>query len=550
MASKDAAKNKDPPEIIIDAKNKRKYTRGRFLGKGGFAKCYELVDQETNETFAGKVVPKAALTKASQKEKMQQEINIHRTLRHDNVVGFHGYFEDRDFIYIVLELCKRRSLLELHKRRRFISEPEARYFLRQIVHGCQYLHKNKIMHRDLKLANLFLSDELIIKIGDFGLASRIVHEGEKKKTLCGTPNYIAPEVLTKGGHSFEVDCWSLGCILYTLLVGKPPFETSELEKTYTKIRHNEYQIPTRVSTSASKLIRALLHADPSKRPSMFTILDDEFFKDYTPNCLPVTALTTCPRFDITIQSGRRPLSDINPLEDLPITSGGGTVQKPSAAPVDAEPDDCWLLTLKEEIQTLLKETEVLESNTLLAMEESEHPASCPVYWVSKWVDYSDKYGLGYQLCDNSSGVVFNDVTRLLLAANLQNMQYIEANGKEHFYTKSDHPESLMKKITLLNYFKQYMQENLLKAGENAARREADDMARLPFLRQWFRTRSAIILHLSNGTLQASGINYSSMTSLFVVGRRAPTSYGRCFNHQYSPMHAIRKVKENCSNFEY
>ncbi|VDP91079.1 unnamed protein product [Echinostoma caproni] len=500
MMRDDAVKHKEPPEIIIDAKNKRKYTRHRFLGKGGFAKCYELIDQETNEIFAGKVVPKAALTKASQKEKMQQEISIHRTLKHENVVAFQGYFEDRDFIYIVLELCKRRSLLELHKRRRVISEPEARYFLRQIVHGCQYLHRNKIMHRDLKLANLFLSDELIIKIGDFGLASRIVHDGEKKKTLCGTPNYIAPEVLTKGGHSFEVDCWSLGCILYTLLVGKPPFETNELEKTYTRIKHNEYQIPTRVSTSASKLIRALLHADPAKRPSMFTILDDDFFKDYIPNCLPVTALTTCPRFDVNIQTGRRPLSDINPLEDLPITSGGGTVCKPSAAPVDAEPDDCWLRTLKQEVP------KILEPNILQAMEESEDPASCPIYWVSKWVDYSDKYGLGYQLCDNSSGVVFNDVTRLLLAANLQNMQYIEANGTERFYTKSDHPESLMKKITLLNYFKTYMQENLLKAGENAARREADDMARLPFLRQWFRTRSAIILHLSNGTLQVSSVH--------------------------------------------
>lgn len=85
--------------------------------------------------------------------------------------------------------------------------------MRQIVNGCQYLHHNKVMHRDLKLANLFLDEKLVVKIGDFGLASKIVREGEKKKTLCGTPNYIAPEVLGKGGHSFEVDSWSLGCIL-------------------------------------------------------------------------------------------------------------------------------------------------------------------------------------------------------------------------------------------------------------------------------------------------------------------------------------------------
>ncbi|KAF6778207.1 hypothetical protein AHF37_02230 [Paragonimus kellicotti] len=428
---------------------------------------------------------------------MQQEICIHRTLKHENIVGFHGYFEDADFIYIVLELCNRRSLLELHKRRRYISEPEARYFLKQIIHGCQYLHRNKVMHRDLKLANLFLSDDLVVKIGDFGLASRIVHEGEKKKTLCGTPNYIAPEVLNKGGHSFEVDCWSLGCILYTLLVGSPPFETNKLEETYARIKQNEYKIPYRISAPASKLIRALLHAEPSMRPSMFTMLDDEFFKDYTPNCLPVSALTTCPRFDaqLNTQIGRRPLSDINPFEDVPITSGGGTLPKASSTAVEYQPNDRWLGTLKK------NNAKVLEDNTAKALEDSEDPACCPIYWVSKWVDYSDKYGLGYQLCDNSSGVVFNDVTRLILAGNLQNLQYIDSDGSENFYTMSEHPASLEKKIVLLNYFKAYMQENLLKAGENVSRREADDMARLPFIRRWFRTRSAIVLHLSNGTLQ-------------------------------------------------
>ncbi|KAA3680593.1 polo-like kinase 1 [Paragonimus westermani] len=503
MSSKDASKHKEPPEIVVDGKNKKTYTRGKFLGKGGFAKCYELVDQLTKEKFAGKVVPKSALVKSSQKEKMQQEICIHRTLKHENIVGFHGYFEDADFIYIVLELCNRRSLLELHKRRRYISEPEARYFLKQIIHGCQYLHRNKVMHRDLKLANLFLSDDLVVKIGDFGLASRIVHEGEKKKTLCGTPNYIAPEVLNKGGHSFEVDCWSLGCILYTLLVGSPPFETNKLEETYARIKQNEYKIPYRISAPASKFIRALLHAEPSMRPSMFNMLDDEFFKDYTPNCLPVSALTTCPRFDaqLNTQIGRRPLSDINPLEDVPITSGGGTLPKASSTAVEYQPNDRWLSTLKKELQTLLSNAKVLEDNTAKALEDSEDPACCPIYWVSKWVDYSDKYGLGYQLCDNSSGVVFNDVTRLILAGNLQNLQYIDSDGSENFYTMSEHPASLEKKIVLLNYFKAYMQENLLKAGENVSRREADDMARLPFIRRWFRTRSAIVLHLSNGTLQ-------------------------------------------------
>lgn len=103
--------------------------------------------------------------------------------------------------------------MELHKRRKYVTEMEARYFIQQIVRGCIYLHENKVIHRDLKLANLFMNDDLEVKIGDFGLATRIDFDGERKKTLCGTPNYIAPEVLAKRGHSFEVDVWSLGCIV-------------------------------------------------------------------------------------------------------------------------------------------------------------------------------------------------------------------------------------------------------------------------------------------------------------------------------------------------
>ena len=94
-----------------------------------------------------------------------------------------------------------------------------------------YLHGERIIHRDLKLGNIFLNDEMQIKIGDFGLAT-YCSENDRKRTLCGTPNYIAPEILVKKGHSLEVDIWSSGCIMYTLLVGKPPFETSSLKETY------------------------------------------------------------------------------------------------------------------------------------------------------------------------------------------------------------------------------------------------------------------------------------------------------------------------------
>jgi polo-like kinase 1 len=300
MSSQTGRKEDIPiPDIVIDPSSGNRYLKGKFLGKGGFARCYELTEMNSKEIFAGKIVSKQLLTKPHQKEKMTQEIAIHRAVHQQHIVEFYSFFEDDQNVYIILELCRRRSLMEMHKRRKAITEPETRYFMRQIVLACQYLHDNKIIHRDLKLGNLFLNDDMELKIGDFGLATRVDFEGERKKTLCGTPNYIAPEVLNKKGHSYEVDVWSLGCILYTLLIGKPPFETSCLKDTYAKIKKNEFTIPpNKISSQAKNLIHALLQPDPNSRPTMQEILNDDFFHcGYCPPRLPTTCLSMPPRFD-------------------------------------------------------------------------------------------------------------------------------------------------------------------------------------------------------------------------------------------------------------
>lgn len=120
-------------------------------------------------------------------------------------------------------------------------------YINQLISALKYLHNNKIIHRDLKLGNLFINDKMELKLGDFGLATKLDFDGEKKKTICGTPNYIAPEILDgKTGHSFEVDVWSLGVIIYTLLIGKPPFETQDVKTTYKKIKACQYQFPDHV----------------------------------------------------------------------------------------------------------------------------------------------------------------------------------------------------------------------------------------------------------------------------------------------------------------
>ena len=171
---------------------------------------------------------------------------------------------------------------ELCKRRKRLSEFEAKYYIFQIVSALTYLHNNKIIHRDLKLGNLFLNSNLEIKLGDFGLAAKLEFDNEKRHTVCGTPNYLAPEVLSsKIGHSYEVDVWSLGVVLYTIIIGKPPFETPKVEKTYKKIRHAMYSFPENISISqeAKELISRIFVLDPQQRPSLQQIVQSTFLNN-------------------------------------------------------------------------------------------------------------------------------------------------------------------------------------------------------------------------------------------------------------------------------
>lgn len=137
-----------------------------------------------------------------------------------------------------------------------------------------------------------------VKLGDFGLATKLDFDGEKKRTICGTPNYIAPEVLEgKAGHSYEVDVWSLGVIIYTLIIGKPPFETNDVKATYKRIKQNNYSFPEHIPISepAKDLVKSILNSDPRKRPTLDEILDHEFlnYGGTIPKTLPQSFLA-CP----------------------------------------------------------------------------------------------------------------------------------------------------------------------------------------------------------------------------------------------------------------
>lgn len=193
-----------------------------------------------------------------------------------------------------------QSMSELMKRRKKLTEPEVRFYITQLTGALAYLHDNNIIHRDLKLGNIFLDGNMRVKVGDFGLAARLSHAGERRMTLCGTPNYIAPEILQrKHGHSFEVDIWSTGIIIYTLLCGRPPYESKDVDSTYKRILHNQYSFPdhAEVSEAARGLIQDILQLKPEARLTLQQIDAHPFFTSrdvYTPAALTSAAMREVP----------------------------------------------------------------------------------------------------------------------------------------------------------------------------------------------------------------------------------------------------------------
>ncbi|KAI9310145.1 kinase-like domain-containing protein [Dichotomocladium elegans] len=290
----------DVPQVLFDKKRNRTYTRLHYLGEGGFAKCYK-VKTPGDRMYAAKVIPKSTLHDPKNKTKLLAEINIHRSLNYKSIVRFHSCFEDSRNVYLIVELCDNKTLVEMLKRRGRLTEPEVRYFLIQILDACRYLHDNRVIHRDIKLSNVFLDKNCDVKIGDFGLAAILVSPQDRKRTVCGTPNYIAPEILFKTGHDSKVDLWSIGVLMFTLLVGKHPFQQKDVKHIYKKIRENSdvpsYEFPSDiyVSNNAKDLIGRILVNKPELRPSVPETLRHPFFQEgLLPCAIPVIALTRQP----------------------------------------------------------------------------------------------------------------------------------------------------------------------------------------------------------------------------------------------------------------
>lgn len=254
---------------------------GRPLGKGKFGNVYLARERKSKYVVALKVLFKSQLQKSGVEHQLRREIEIQSHLRHDHILRLFGYFHDKSRVYLILEYAPKGELYkELQKVKRFDEKTSAKYVY-QLADALKYCHSKKVIHRDIKPENLLLGLTADLKIADFGWS---VHApSSRRTTLCGTLDYLPPEMIEGKFHNECVDLWSLGVLCYELLVGKPPFETESNSETYTRITKVDVRYPSFMSEGAKDLISKLLRHDPKKRlPLEEVMVHPWIVQNYTP----------------------------------------------------------------------------------------------------------------------------------------------------------------------------------------------------------------------------------------------------------------------------
>ncbi|XP_068127288.1 serine/threonine-protein kinase PLK2-like isoform X2 [Hyperolius riggenbachi] len=533
--------------LIEDAETGKLYKKGKLLGKGAFGKCYKFTEVSSRQVFAVKMISHTRKSVIQQRGGVEKEVEVHRQLKHRNIVRLYHNFQDQKYMYLVLEYCRHKSLAHILRARKLLTEPEVRYYMKQILLGVQFLHQHGIIHRDLKLSNFFVAKNMVVKIGDLGLATTVDQCEKIPGVICGTLNYLSPEVLAKNGHSFKSDVWAIGCIMYTMLSGYSPFSARSQKEMYYFIREGFFPLPPYMSVSGRHLIISLLANCPTNRPCIEDILTSDFFtQGFTPRRLSSTSCYTAPTFLLSIQlprffrkaakvlyrgafhksfcsdcieAGEHENVTVMPTERLMSLSADITYEEEQNENSLTPCDEHLTILMRGRISSrtrsafqkkkealgerLVEEITVILKKCLCSSLQGDLDptiqVNSPILWVTKWVDYSNKYGFGYQLSDGCTGVLLSDGTHIILSPYLQKVCYSTSSLEHITFPEWSPPFKLEAKIRILKFFYQYMQKNILEGGDLQG---APSLSfRTLCLIRFLKTDQALLMLFSNGTLQ-------------------------------------------------
>jgi len=267
MPSEDETKKKPkekgskPDKVGLDD-----FTLVKVLGKGSYGKVMLVRDKrDESKVYAMKMLRKENVVKRNQVEHTKTERNVLQMVTHPFIVNLIYAFQTPKKLYFVLEYCVGGELFFHLSRAGRFTEGRCRFYASELLLAIQHLHSLDIIYRDLKPENILLDADGHVKLTDFGLSKEGITDNFSAKSMCGTPEYLAPEILEKKGHGKAVDWYSLGALVYEMLTGLPPYYTRDREKLFERIRKAELVFPTHISPAAKSLCQGLLRRDPNMR---------------------------------------------------------------------------------------------------------------------------------------------------------------------------------------------------------------------------------------------------------------------------------------------
>ncbi|EER02463.1 protein kinase, putative [Perkinsus marinus ATCC 50983] len=306
----------------------------RTLGTGSFGRVKYAKYKGDGQHYAVKFMKKHEILKLKQVDHINAERNLLNQLNHPFIVNMRGSFKDTRFVYIVMEVVNGGELFTHLRRARKFTDEQSKFYAAQIAAAFDYMHGKNIIHRDLKPENILLCGDGYSKLTDFGFA-KIIEPGARTYTLCGTPEYIAPEVLLNKGHGKPVDWWTLGVLIYEMIVGQPPFCDEEPMGIYQKILAGKIYFPKYFDKNAKGLVKKILTADLSKRYGNLKNGADDIKKHKWFASIDWDALLR-KEIPAPYKPDMKDANDISNYEDIPEST-----ELPPSVPAAADPFTDW-----------------------------------------------------------------------------------------------------------------------------------------------------------------------------------------------------------------